>query len=75
MELQLITYRGRAVAACTPRRVFFSGDIEARDPEDPVKRFVREMCMYAGTRPERARSRSLQQRRRTRARPPRADAR
>jgi hypothetical protein len=48
MEIQLIAYRGRSVAACTSRRVFFSEDLEARGDDDPVKRLVCEMCMYAG---------------------------
>jgi hypothetical protein len=45
MEIQPVTYRGRTVAACTPKRVFFSDDVEARGPEDPVKRFVCAMCL------------------------------
>ena len=44
MEIQPITYRGRTVAACTPHRVFFSEDVEVRAPEDPLRRFVEEMC-------------------------------
>jgi hypothetical protein len=48
MEIQPITYRGRTVAACTPQRVFFSDDLEAREEHDPLKRFVCEMCLYAG---------------------------
>jgi hypothetical protein len=48
MEIQPITYRGRTVAACTPRRVFFSDELEASVPENPLKRSVSEMCLYAG---------------------------
>jgi hypothetical protein len=40
MEIQLITYRGRVVAAYTPRRVLFCEDIEVRGGDDSVKRFV-----------------------------------
>jgi hypothetical protein len=48
MEIQPITYRGRAVAACTASRVFFSDDLEARSWDDPLRCFVEEMCQYAG---------------------------
>lgn len=48
MDIQLITYRGRAVAACTATRMFVSDEIECRGPEDPLTRFVFEMGMYAG---------------------------
>jgi hypothetical protein len=48
MDIQPITYRGRTVAACTPKRVFFSDELDARGPEDPHKRFVCAMCLYAG---------------------------
>ena len=48
MEIQPITYRGHTVCACTPNRVFFSDDLETRGPEDPLKRFVCAMCLYAG---------------------------
>ena len=46
MEIQPITYRGRAVAACTPHRVFFSEAVEVRALEDPLRRFVEDMCQY-----------------------------
>jgi hypothetical protein len=48
MEIQLITCRGRVVAACTPDRVFFSDGLEARRVDDPLWCFVAEMCQYAG---------------------------
>src|SRR4051794_934435 len=48
MDIQPITYHGRTVAACTPHRVFFSDELEARDPHDPLTRFVAHMCLYAG---------------------------
>src|SRR4051812_31152379 len=47
MDIQPITYRGRTVAACTPRRVFLCDDLEARGPHDPLTRFVAHMCLYA----------------------------
>ena len=46
MEIQPITYRGRTVAACTPHRVFFSEAVEVRALEDPLRRFVEDMCQY-----------------------------
>jgi hypothetical protein len=48
MEIQLVTDRGHSVAACTPNRVFFSDDLGARGPGDPLKRFVCAMCLCAG---------------------------
>ena len=36
------------VAACTPRRMLFSDDLEARGPEDPPKHLVCATCLDAG---------------------------
>jgi len=45
--LQPITYRGRTVAAATPRRFFLSDDLDDRPPGDPEMVFVCFMCCYA----------------------------
>jgi hypothetical protein len=45
MDIQLITYRDRALAACTATRMFVSDEIEQRGPDDPLTRFVLEMGM------------------------------
>jgi hypothetical protein len=47
MMLQPITYRGRTVAAATPRRFFLSDELHDRPPGDPEMVFVCFMCCYA----------------------------
>lgn len=48
MDLQLVVYQGRVVAACTPRRVFLAECIDVLERDHPVKRFVAAMCLHAG---------------------------
>jgi hypothetical protein len=47
MKLQPITYRGRTVAAATPRRFFLADELLERPPGDPETVFVCFMCAYA----------------------------
>jgi hypothetical protein len=47
MRLQPITYRGRRVAAATPRRFFLADELLDRPPGDPETVFVCFMCAYA----------------------------
>lgn len=47
MRLQTITYRGRTVAAASPRRFFLCDELVARPPGDPETVFVCFMCCYA----------------------------
>jgi hypothetical protein len=47
MTLQPITYRGRVVACATPERFFLSDELERRPVDDPERRFVTWMCLYA----------------------------
>jgi hypothetical protein len=47
VKLQAITYRGRAVAAATPRRFFLCDELVDRPRGDPETVFVCFMCCYA----------------------------
>jgi hypothetical protein len=47
MQLQVITYRGGVVAACTPTHFCLTDELERRPPTDPERTFVRFMCAYA----------------------------
>lgn len=47
MTVQAITYRGRTVTACTPRRFFLGDELERRAPDDPERTFVAFMCAFA----------------------------
>ena len=48
MTIQLITYRGRTVAAATRERFFLADAVERRPACDPARTFVIFMCTYAG---------------------------
>jgi len=47
MPLQLVTYRGRVVAAATAERFLLSDELEHRPVGDPERTFVAYMCLYA----------------------------
>jgi hypothetical protein len=45
--MQLSTYRGDIVAVAGATRAYLAPNIEALEDHDPVKQFVRELCLYA----------------------------
>jgi hypothetical protein len=47
MQLQVITYRGGVVAACTPTHSCLVEELELRPASDPERTFVLFMCAYA----------------------------
>jgi hypothetical protein len=47
MQLQVITYRGGVVAACTPTHFCLVEELELRPASDPERTFVLFMCAYA----------------------------
>jgi hypothetical protein len=48
MSTELITYDGRVVAVCTPRRAFLTDAPNPPPRSQPGTRFVLAMCLYAG---------------------------
>ena len=46
-QLQIVTYGGKTVAACTAQRFFLTDELAGRPPGDPELTFVVMMCAYA----------------------------